>query len=77
VIDRLFRLHAEFLVVLDDLERALARLGGYRRRFENAIRRIGDGDHEYVTRPDREAYHTLWFELHEELLQLLGRTRKE
>lgn len=76
VLDRLYALHGDFGTVLGDIEDALPRLGSYRPRFDAAIERIEAGDHDYVTRPDRDAYHTLWFELHEELLQLLGRERE-
>ena len=77
VIDRLLALHEEFLPVMERIEAAVPRLGSYRRRFAHAVERIDAGDPDYVTRPDKDAYHTLWFELHEELLQLLGRQRAE
>lgn len=77
VIDRLLRLHSEFVPVMDRIEEVVPRLGSYRCRFTHAVQRIGVGDYDYVTRPEKDAYHTLWFELHEELLQLLGRQRRE
>jgi hypothetical protein len=30
-----------------------------------------------VSSPKIESYHTLWFELHEDLLRLLGKRRSE
>jgi DNA-binding MarR family transcriptional regulator len=77
VIERLLTLHNEFEPVMERIAAAVNRLGSYRSRFTHAAKRIEVGEYDYVTRPDRDAYHTLWFELHEELLQLLGRQRSE
>ena len=35
-------------------------------------RRIRDGDHTMVAAPIKDSYHTVWFELHEDLLLLSG-----
>ena len=53
------------------------RLGSYARRFHAALEALQAGDPRYLASPMVESYHTLWFELHEELIQLLGRTRAE
>ena len=60
--------------VLTDSE-ALARFGGYRGRLSNALARAREGGVDWVTRPVIDSYHTVWFELHEDLLATLGRTR--
>ena len=36
-----------------------------------------DGEHEWVSDVRRDSYHTVWFELHEELLRIMGREREE
>ena len=62
------------------LERALAlvpRLMPYRTRFENAVAQLRAGDTTYLAKPIIDSYHTVWFELHEELIGLLGRTRTD
>ncbi len=72
------------LVVLDDAFRPLAerfaelvpRLGPYPGRFGTAVAKVNAGDHAYFLRPTIDSYHTIWFELHEELIGLLGRTRQ-
>jgi DNA-binding MarR family transcriptional regulator len=69
-------LHEDFAPTMEGFVAALPRLGTYRQRLEHAIQRIEAGDVDYVTRTDRDSYHTVWFELHEELLQLLGRQRR-
>ncbi|APB00860.1 pyruvate, phosphate dikinase [Nocardia seriolae] len=62
----------------------IARLGGlaprlsrYLDRLDRAIDRITEGDHTYVARPIMDSYHTVWFELHEDLIGLCGLTRAE
>lgn len=53
------------------------RLTGYAARLDRAIERIAEGDHTYVARPIMDSYHTVWFELHEDLIGLCGLTRAE
>jgi len=36
---------------------------------------VGDG--RYVASPRVDSYHGIWFELHEDLIQLAGRTRAD
>jgi len=35
------------------------------------------GDQRYVASPRVDSYHSIWFELHEDLIQLAGRTRED
>lgn len=49
----------------------------YREGFRDALERAAGGDLEAVTGPLGATYHNLWFELHEDLLWLLGRGRAE
>jgi hypothetical protein len=44
----------------------------YRRRLSNALAKLEAGDYRYLTVPDRDSYHTVWFELHQHLIKLLG-----
>ena len=41
-----------------------------------AAGRIAAGDHGYVARIITDSYHTVWFELHEDLMSLAGLTRE-
>ncbi|HEY0448714.1 hypothetical protein [Actinophytocola sp.] len=77
VLDRLAALHERFTPLLDRVAAAAARLAPYRTRFGTAIDKVRAGDHTFVARPIADSYHTVWFELHEELIGLLGRTRAE
>ena len=42
-----------------------------------ALEKAEDGAIEWVSDAKIESYHTLWFELHEDLLRLMGREREE
>jgi hypothetical protein len=52
------------------------RLEAYRERLARAAARIGAGDRSYVAKIMADSYHTVWFELHEELISLAGLTRE-
>ena len=42
-----------------------------------ALERAEDGAVEWVSDAKIASYHTVWFELHEDLLRMLGREREE
>jgi pyruvate,orthophosphate dikinase len=59
------------------LETRSRRLGGYRSRLARALDLARDGDQRYVASPRVDSFHGVWFELHEDLIQLAGRSRAE
>jgi hypothetical protein len=75
VLARVGELHAAVAPVLADAATLVARLGVYTGRLDEALRRARAGDMTWLTRPLVDSYHTVWFELHEELIGLAGRTR--
>ncbi len=77
VIARLKATDAHVTDALAPLSAALPRLDAYARRLQRALASIDAGDHSMVAAPIKESYHTVWFELHEELLLLTGRPRTE
>ena len=77
ILDRLGDLHERAEVVLDQLASALARMGIYHEKLSLALTRAEDGDIAWVSDAKIESYHTLWFELHEDLLRLMCRERDE
>jgi pyruvate, orthophosphate dikinase len=77
IIERLAVLHADATAWLTPLESRLPRLGDYRLRLDRAIEAAASGDGKYIASPRVDSYHTVWFELHEDLIQLAGRTREE
>jgi hypothetical protein len=72
VIDRLASLHARVEPICTDLGAVLDRFGGYRPRLSFAMDQIRAGDTFWFTKPMIPSYHTVWFEMHEDLLSTLG-----
>jgi pyruvate,orthophosphate dikinase len=77
VLDRLAGLHADATAWITPLEDGCPRLGNYCLRLGRAIEAAVGGDGRYVASPRVDSYHGIWFELHEDLIQLAGRTREE
>ncbi len=77
VLDRLGALHADAVAWLTPLETGCPRLAGYRVRLGRAAETAQSGDGRYVASPRVDSYHSIWFELHEDLIQLAGRTRED
>ena len=77
VLDDLAALHEDAAAWLTSLEAAIPRLRGYRPRLTRALERAVAGDGKYVASPRVDSYHGIWFELHEDLIQLAGRTRED
>lgn len=75
VLARVGELHGTVTPVLTDAAALVARLGAYAGRLDAALRLAQAGDMTWLTRPLVDSYHTVWFELHEELIGLAGRTR--
>ena len=57
------------------LASALDRFGRYGRLLGEALARVRAGDGDWFTRPTVASYHTVWFELHEDLLATLNLDR--
>ncbi len=72
---RLIQLHANAVPVLQRIEIEAPRLNHYRRRLSHALDKVRLGETSYVARPLIDSYHTVWFELHEDLIALNGLTR--
>lgn len=77
VMDRLATVHEQVEAVLAGLAGSLPRLRIYSRKLLAALEAAEDGDHDWVSDVRRESYHTVWFELHEDLLRIMGRAREE
>ncbi|MDT2005812.1 hypothetical protein FXW78_15540 [Rhodococcus opacus] len=75
IIRELEELHADFGQWLEDLTAVVPRLAHFPTRFDAAIEELRQGNFAYVARPIIDSYHTVWFELHEELIGLLERDR--
>ena len=77
VLDRLAALHADAVAWLTPLEAGCPRLADYRVRLGRALEQALGGDQRYVASPRVDSYHGIWFELHEDLIQLAGRNRAD
>ena len=65
-------LDRELPAVTDPLAGCLARFGGYDARYSAALRRVNAGRRRWVGAPDVDSCHTVWIQLHEDLLATLG-----
>jgi len=72
VIGRLVQIHDRVRPVTADLREELDRFAGYGGRLRSALEKVVGGEHEWFTKPVIDSYHTVWFELHEDLLCTLG-----
>ena len=58
--------------VCERLGDQVARFDAYGQRLSDALARVRAGQGQWLTSPAVESYHTVWFELHEDLLQTLA-----
>ena len=77
VLARLAAIHDEATAWLGPIEPTVPRFRDYRERLTRALDAARGGDGRYVASPRVDSYHNIWFELHEDLIQLAGRTREE
>jgi len=77
IVTRLGELHGGFLPLAEQVVAIASRLAPYTVRFADALRRVQSGDHTWIARPLIDSYHTVWFELHEELIGLAGLSRAD
>jgi len=77
VLDRLPGIDERVQPIAQALGEQAPRLKPYAARMTNALQRTQHGEHEWLLKPLIDSYHTVWFELHEELISLAGLTRLE
>ncbi|WP_068189907.1 hypothetical protein [Mycobacterium sp. UM_CSW] len=77
VLARLDGVHARVLPIIDAAAAQLPRLTAYAAKLCAALDKVKAGDTAWLARPLIDSYHTVWFELHEELIGALGMTREE
>jgi hypothetical protein len=75
VVADLARLQRRADPVVDDLAGTLGRYRAYGPRLRRAVEHVEAGDRDWFTKPSLPSYHTVWFELHEDLLTTLGLDR--
>jgi hypothetical protein len=75
VVGRLASVDEGVRPITDDLSAELERYGRYPGRLAVALDKVRAGEPEWFTKPIIDSYHTVWFELHEDLLCTLGLER--
>jgi hypothetical protein len=75
VLNDLGHLGAEVQPVSERLRSALHRFTGYGERYASALDKATDGERAWVSQPTIDSCHTVWMELHEDLLATLGLKR--
>jgi hypothetical protein len=77
VLRRLDDVHARVTPIIGAAAAQLPRLSLYSVRLLAALDKIRAGDIAWLSQPMIDSYHTVWFELHEELIVAIGSTREE
>jgi pyruvate, orthophosphate dikinase len=77
VLNRLASLQLDAKQWLSPISKILGRFRLYLARLERALTSARDGDARFVASPHVDSYHTVWFELHEEMIRLAGRNRSD
>ncbi len=75
--DRLDEVHSAIGPVLRRMAAVEPRLAGYRPRLQEALDKFDDGEFKWLASPLIDSYHTVWMQLHQELILMLGLTRAD
>lgn len=77
VLARLDDVHRRLTPIIAEFTGQLPRLEGYLTKLDTARQRVEAGETVWLTKPLIDSYHTVWFELHEELILAAGLTRAQ
>jgi hypothetical protein len=76
VLTRLDEVHRRVTLIVAAAAAQLPRLSRYSIKLRTALDNVHAGDTAWLSRPLIDSYHTVWFELHEELIVAAGMTRE-
>lgn len=76
VLVRVDDVHRRVVPILAATAAQLPRLSNYSVKLQRALDKVKAGDVAWLSRPIIDSYHTVWFELHEELIGAAGLTRE-
>jgi pyruvate,orthophosphate dikinase len=76
VMSRLPGIHERVMPVVAQAATLAPRLEHYQARLASALEKVQTGDSRWLLSPLIDSYHTVWFELHEELIGLAGLSRQ-
>ena len=77
IVNRLDNVHQKVLPVLAAVTTLLPRLSGYVGKLNSSLAKVKAGETIWFSRPSIDSYHTVWFELHEELIAASGLSRED
>lgn len=77
LLEALLGVHERITKFLDAASALARRLERYSERLGVAADRVQDGAPDALAGPIGDSYHNIWFELHEDLLLTLGRSRAD
>jgi len=76
ILTRLDDVHHRVTPIVTAAAAQVPRLSRYSARLHAALDHVRGGDTAWLSRPLIDSYHTVWFELHEELIVAAGLTRE-
>ena len=76
VLARLDDVHQRVTPIVAAAAAQLPRLSRYSVKLRAALANVHAGETDWLSRPLIDSYHTVWFELHEELIVAAGLTRE-
>jgi len=76
VLARLDGVHHRVTPIVAAAAAQLPRLNRYSAKLQAALDKVHAGETMWLSRPLIDSYHTVWFELHEELILAAGLTRE-
>lgn len=76
VLDELTALGQELSPLNKRLSAVLSRFDGYTCRFDTALGKAKDGQRDWIGKSSLNSCHTVWFQLHEDLVATLGVDRR-
>lgn len=77
VLTRLDAVHRRLIPIITAAAAQIPRLNPYADKLRNALEKVNAGDAAWLTRPLVDSYHTVLWELHEELILAAGLTRAD
>jgi len=76
ILERLDRLDERAGALVEAIGKAVSRFADYRGRLTEALDKISD-DRAWLASPRCDSYHTVWMQLHEDLLSAVGVNRAD
>ena len=76
ILERLDRLDERAGALVEAMGKAVSRFADYRGRLTEALDKISD-DRAWLASPRCDSYHTVWMQLHEDLLSAVGVNRAD